>query len=80
MSPTMTEGGIAQWKKKEGEGFMVGDVLLEIVCSPSCFLRPFNESPLQETDKATIEVEAQEDGIMGKIIVSALEGMLCYSS
>jgi len=24
---------------------------------------------LQETDKATIDVEAQEDGIMGKIIV-----------
>ena len=32
MSPTMTEGGIASWKKKEGEGFTAGDVLLEIVC------------------------------------------------
>ena len=31
MSPTMTEGGIASWKKKEGESFMAGDVLLEIV-------------------------------------------------
>ena len=31
MSPTMTEGGIAQWKKKEGESFSAGDVLLEIV-------------------------------------------------
>lgn len=31
MSPTMTEGGIAQWKKKEGEAFSTGDVLLEIV-------------------------------------------------
>lgn len=31
MSPTMTEGGIANWKKKEGESFAVGDVLLEIV-------------------------------------------------
>ena len=31
MSPTMTEGGIAQWKKKEGETFSAGDVLLEIV-------------------------------------------------
>lgn len=31
MSPTMTEGGIASWKKKEGEAFAVGDVLLEIV-------------------------------------------------
>lgn len=31
MSPTMTEGGIASWKKKEGEAFAAGDVLLEIV-------------------------------------------------
>lgn len=31
MSPTMTEGGIAQWKKQEGEAFAAGDVLLEIV-------------------------------------------------
>jgi pyruvate/2-oxoglutarate dehydrogenase complex dihydrolipoamide acyltransferase (E2) component len=47
----MTEGGIASWKKKEGESFSAGDVLLEI-----------------ETDKATIDVEAQDDGILGKII------------
>ncbi|PIL30582.1 hypothetical protein GSI_07283 [Ganoderma sinense ZZ0214-1] len=51
MSPTMTEGGIASWKKQEGESFQAGDVLLEI-----------------ETDKATIDVEAQEDGILGKIL------------
>jgi pyruvate dehydrogenase E2 component (dihydrolipoamide acetyltransferase) len=31
MSPTMTEGGIAQWKKREGENFSAGDVILEIV-------------------------------------------------
>ncbi len=31
MSPTMTEGGIASWKKKEGDKFDVGDILLEIV-------------------------------------------------
>jgi pyruvate dehydrogenase E2 component (dihydrolipoamide acetyltransferase) len=31
MSPTMTEGGIATWKKKEGESFAPGDVLVEIV-------------------------------------------------
>src|SRR5712675_2490122 len=31
MSPTMTEGGIASWKKREGESFTSGDVLLEIV-------------------------------------------------
>jgi pyruvate dehydrogenase E2 component (dihydrolipoamide acetyltransferase) len=33
MSPTMSEGGIASWKKKEGESFSAGDVLLEIVRS-----------------------------------------------
>lgn len=53
MSPTMTEGGIANWKKKEGESFAVGDVLLEI-----------------ETDKATMDVEAQDDGKIAKIIVA----------
>ncbi|KAF9787134.1 dihydrolipoamide acetyltransferase [Thelephora terrestris] len=51
MSPTMTEGGIAQWKVKEGQKYSAGDVLLEI-----------------ETDKATIDVEAPEDGILAKII------------
>jgi len=48
----MTEGGIASWKKKEGEAFTAGDVLLEI-----------------ETDKATMDVEAQDDGVLGKILV-----------
>ncbi|KAG9087994.1 hypothetical protein FS749_002503 [Ceratobasidium sp. UAMH 11750] len=52
MSPTMTEGGIASWKKKEGDAFEAGDILLEI-----------------ETDKATMDVEAQDSGILGKIIV-----------
>lgn len=54
MSPTMTEGGIATWKKQPGDTFSAGDVLLEI-----------------ETDKATMDVEAQDDGIMAKIIVDA---------
>ncbi|KAJ1310072.1 hypothetical protein OPQ81_006824 [Rhizoctonia solani] len=52
MSPTMTEGGIASWKKKEGESFSAGDILLEI-----------------ETDKATMDVEAQDDGVLGKILI-----------
>ncbi|KIY48307.1 hypothetical protein FISHEDRAFT_59109 [Fistulina hepatica ATCC 64428] len=52
MSPTMTEGGISRWAKKEGESFTVGDVILEI-----------------ETDKATIDVEAQDEGILAKIIL-----------
>ncbi|KAH7106709.1 dihydrolipoamide acetyltransferase [Auriculariales sp. MPI-PUGE-AT-0066] len=51
MSPTMTEGGISEWKKNEGESFSAGDVLLEI-----------------ETDKATIDVEAQDDGVLAKIV------------
>ncbi|KAF8349959.1 dihydrolipoamide acetyltransferase [Amanita rubescens] len=53
MSPTMTEGGIASWKKKEGETFTAGDILLEI-----------------ETDKATIDVEAQDDGVIAKILAA----------
>jgi hypothetical protein len=53
MSPTMTEGGIASWKLKEGDTFTAGDVLVEI-----------------ETDKATIDVEAQDDGFLAKIVVS----------
>jgi pyruvate dehydrogenase E2 component (dihydrolipoamide acetyltransferase) len=31
MSPLMTEGTITSWKKKEGEAFAAGDVLLQIV-------------------------------------------------
>lgn len=52
MSPTMTEGGIVEWKFKPGEAFNSGDVLLEV-----------------ETDKATIDVEALDDGVMGKIVI-----------
>ncbi|KIL68542.1 hypothetical protein M378DRAFT_158348 [Amanita muscaria Koide BX008] len=53
MSPTMSEGGIASWKVKEGAQFFAGDVLLEI-----------------ETDKATIDVEAQDDGILAKVLIT----------
>ncbi|TVY47601.1 putative pyruvate dehydrogenase protein X component, mitochondrial [Lachnellula occidentalis] len=52
LSPTMTEGNIANWKLKEGDSFSAGDVLLEI-----------------ETDKASMDVEAQDDGILAKITV-----------
>lgn len=31
----MSEGGIASWKKKEGDPFSTGDVLLEIVRRPA---------------------------------------------
>ncbi|XBW36020.1 hypothetical protein QEN19_001595 [Hanseniaspora menglaensis] len=53
MSPTMTEGGIVEWKVKAGDKFSSGDILVEV-----------------ETDKATIDVEALDDGVMGKIVVS----------
>ena len=41
MSPTMTEGGIASWKKNEGESFSAGDVLLEIVTTVPVYLNFF---------------------------------------
>ena len=52
LSPTMTEGNLAKWLKKEGDEVHPGDVLAEI-----------------ETDKATMEVEAVDDGKIGKILV-----------
>jgi pyruvate dehydrogenase E2 component (dihydrolipoamide acetyltransferase) len=52
LSPTMTEGNLARWLKKEGDEVHSGDVLAEI-----------------ETDKATMEVEAIDDGKIGKILV-----------
>ncbi|MBW4090617.1 MAG: pyruvate dehydrogenase complex dihydrolipoamide acetyltransferase [Proteobacteria bacterium] len=52
LSPTMTEGTLARWLKKEGETVKAGDVLAEI-----------------ETDKATMEVEAVDEGVLGKILV-----------
>jgi pyruvate dehydrogenase E2 component (dihydrolipoamide acetyltransferase) len=53
LSPTMTDGKLAKWHKKEGDTVESGDVLCEI-----------------ETDKATMEVEAVDEGILGKIIVA----------
>jgi pyruvate dehydrogenase E1 component beta subunit len=52
LSPTMTEGKIAKWLKKEGDPVRSGDVLAEI-----------------ETDKATMEMEAVDEGTLAKIIV-----------
>jgi len=57
LSPTMTEGKIARWLKKEGDELVSGEVLVEI-----------------ETDKATMEVEVVEEGVLHKII--AAEGAL----
>ncbi len=52
LSPTMTEGKIAKWLKKEGDPVKSGDVIAEI-----------------ETDKATMEFEAIDDGKMGRILI-----------
>jgi len=52
LSPTMTEGNLARWHKKEGDTVNAGDVIAEI-----------------ETDKATMEVEAADSGVLGKIVV-----------
>jgi pyruvate dehydrogenase E2 component (dihydrolipoamide acetyltransferase) len=52
LSPTMTEGTPARWRKKEGDKIKAGDVIAEI-----------------ETDKATMEVEAVDEGILGRILV-----------
>ncbi|KAL5598836.1 hypothetical protein BROUX41_003836 [Berkeleyomyces rouxiae] len=54
LSPTMTEGNIAQWRVAEGQKFQAGDVLLEI-----------------ETDKATMDVEAQDEGVLMKIFTQS---------
>jgi pyruvate dehydrogenase E2 component (dihydrolipoamide acetyltransferase) len=53
LSPTMTEGTLARWLKKEGETVKSGDVIAEI-----------------ETDKATMEVEAVDEGVLGRILVA----------
>jgi pyruvate dehydrogenase E2 component (dihydrolipoamide acetyltransferase) len=53
LSPTMTEGTLARWLKKEGEAIHAGDVIAEI-----------------ETDKATMEVEAVDEGVLGKILIA----------
>jgi pyruvate dehydrogenase E1 component beta subunit len=53
LSPTMEEGNLAKWLKKEGDHVAAGDVIAEI-----------------ETDKATMEVEAVDEGTLGKILVA----------
>jgi len=51
LSPTMTEGKIARWLKKEGDELVSGEVMAEV-----------------ETDKATMEMEVVDEGILHKII------------
>ncbi len=52
LSPTMEEGTLARWLKKEGDTISSGDIIAEI-----------------ETDKATMEFEAVDEGILGRILV-----------
>jgi pyruvate dehydrogenase E1 component beta subunit len=54
LSPTMTEGKITRWLKKEGDTVKAGQTIAEI-----------------ETDKATMEVEAVDEGKLGKILIPA---------
>jgi pyruvate dehydrogenase E2 component (dihydrolipoamide acetyltransferase) len=54
LSPTMTEGNLAKWLKKEGDTVKAGQVIAEI-----------------ETDKATMEVEAVDEGTIVKILIQA---------
>ena len=53
LSPTMEQGKLSKWLKKEGDKIKSGDVIAEI-----------------ETDKATMEVEAVDEGILAKILVA----------
>lgn len=53
LSPTMEEGTLARWLKKEGETVASGDLLAEI-----------------ETDKAVMELEAVDEGILANILIA----------
>jgi hypothetical protein len=71
MSPLMTEGTITRWKIKEGDAFAPGDVLLQIVTGfTTYFMVQSNWLHLQESEIATIDVEAHNPGILGRILVS----------
>jgi len=54
LSPTMTQGNIVSWRKKEGDTVQTGESIADI-----------------ETDKATLEFEAIEDGVVAKILIGA---------
>ena len=53
LSPTMEQGTLAKWVKKEGDQIMEGDLIAEI-----------------ETDKATMGLEASDEGYLAKILVA----------
>ncbi len=53
LSPTMIEGNLAKWLKKEGDEVKPGEIIAEI-----------------ETDKAVMEVEAVDKGVIGRILIA----------
>ena len=53
LSPSMTEGTLVKWLKKEGDAVKSGEVIAEV-----------------ETDKATMDLEAFDSGILRKILVT----------
>lgn len=63
LSPTMTHGTVAAWKKKPGDSLSAGDVMCEI-----------------DTDKASVALEVQDDGVLAKILVDALGSELLVGS
>ena len=52
LSPSMTEGTLVKWLKKEGDAVKSGEILAEV-----------------ETDKATMDLEAFDSGILRKILI-----------
>jgi pyruvate dehydrogenase E2 component (dihydrolipoamide acetyltransferase) len=52
LSPSMTEGTVVKWIKKEGDPVKSGEVIAEV-----------------ETDKATMDLEAFDSGVLRKILV-----------
>lgn len=76
MSPFMTEGTITRWKKKEGESFAAGEILLQIVRLPLMLCDPRSWRQ-QESDVAMIDVQAENPGIIGRILVSILGAKRC---
>src|SRR5580658_1256047 len=52
LSPSMTEGTLLKWIKKEGDPVKSGEVIAEV-----------------ETDKATMDLEAFDSGILRKILI-----------
>jgi len=52
LSPSMTEGTVVKWIKKEGDPVKSGEVIAEV-----------------ETDKATMDLEAFDSGILRKILI-----------